>query len=252
MRYSLVSLIVALVLFATLSCGSREPYSQADIDRGARLYEANCSICHGSSGDSVVNVNLRSNRFRHAGSDEELGRIIVDGIPGTSMPPHKLHPADVSGLVAYIRSLRRRSAPVTAGDAARGREIVAGKGGCLTCHRIGDQGSRFAPDLSEVGQDREPAEIREALLNPTAATLGTRYVRAVNREGKVIEGRRLNENTFTVQLISRDDQLLSLAKTDLKEYAVSKTSPMPSYQDKLTPQELVDVIAYLSGLKGIQ
>lgn len=242
-----------MFLFFSLSCGVREQYSQADIDRGSRLYESNCSLCHGANGDSVVNVNLRSGRFRRAASDDELGRIILDGIPGTAMPPHKLHPAEVTGLVAYIRSMRRPPAAVTAGDPARGRAVVSGKGNCLTCHRIGDEGSRFAPDLSEIGELREPAQLRASLLNPTAdATPSSRYIRAVDRDDKVIEGRRLNENTFTVQLISRDDRLLSLVKADLKEYTVSKDSPMPSYGNKLTPQELVDVVAYLGSLKGIK
>jgi putative heme-binding domain-containing protein len=148
--------------------------------------------------------------------------------------------------------MRRPPAPVTAGDPARGRAVVEGKGSCLTCHRIGEQGSRFARDLSDIGEVRWASELRASLVNPTAAEHPHRYIRAVSRDGKIIEGRRLNENTFSVQLISRDDQLISLNKADLKEYAVSRVSPMPSYRDKLTPQELADVVAYLGRLKGIQ
>jgi hypothetical protein len=44
---------------------------------------------------------------------------------------------------------------------------------------------------------------------------------------------------------------VSLAKADLKEYSVSKTSLMPSYQGKLSAQELSDVVAYLLTLKGM-
>lgn len=252
MRERLVLLTLSVLLFFPFSCRLRQKYSQAEIDRGSHLYESNCSFCHGPNGDSVVNVNLRSGRFRHASSDEELGRIIVGGIPGTSMPPHKLDPHEVTGLVAYIRSMRRPPAIVTSGDPARGRALVSGKGSCLTCHRIGDQGSRFAADLSDIGEVRGPAELRDSLVNPTAAEQPNRYIRAVDRDGKIIEGRRLNENTFSVQLITREDQLLSLNKADLKEHAVSKVSPMPSYQGKLTPQELADVVAYLGSLKGIQ
>jgi putative heme-binding domain-containing protein len=251
-RPRLILPTLSVLLFFTFSCRPREQYSQADIDRGARLYETNCTLCHGATGDSVVNVNLRSGRFRRGDTDEDLGRIILAGIPGTAMPPHKLDAAEVRGLVAYIRSMRRPPAPVTAGDPARGRAVVEGKGSCLTCHRIGEQGSRFARDLSDIGEVRWASELRASLVNPTAAEHSNRYIRAVSREGKIIEGRRLNENTFSVQLISKDDQLLSLTKADLKEYTVSRVSPMPSYRDKLTPQELADVVAYLARLKGIQ
>jgi len=44
-----------------------------------------------------------------------------------------------------------------------------------------------------------------------------RYVRAVTRDSKVITGRRLNEDTYTVQLIDTEERLVSLIKSDLRE-----------------------------------
>ena len=76
-------------------------------------------------------------------------------------------------------------------------------------------------------------------------------MRAVTKDGKVITGRRLNEDTYSVQLIDSQERLVSLAKADLKEYAVIKTSSMPSYRDKLSAQELADVVAYLLTLNGV-
>ena len=40
-------------------------------------------------------------------------------------------------------------------------------------------------------------------------------------------------------------------KTNLREYTVLTTSPMPSYEDQLTEQELSDLLAYLLSLKGV-
>lgn len=77
-----------------------------------------------------------------------------------------------------------------------------------------------------------------------------RYVRAVTRDGKTVTGRRLNEDTYTVQLIDTNERLVSFLKADLREYAVLKTSAMPSYKDRLTAEELDDVVAYLRTLKG--
>jgi hypothetical protein len=73
----------------------------------------------------------------------------------------------------------------------------------------------------------------------------------VTKNGKVVTGRRLNEDTWSVQLIDTEERLVSLAKADLKEYAVLKTSPMSSYRDKLSAQELADVVAYLLTLNGV-
>jgi putative heme-binding domain-containing protein len=113
------------------------------------------------------------------------------------------------------------------------------------------QGSRVAPDLSEIGAVRSPGALQKTLLDPTATMLPiNRSVRAVTRDGRIINGRRLNEDTYSVQLINTEERLVSLAKADLKEYTVIKTSPMPSYKDKLSAQELGDVVSYLLTLKG--
>ena len=228
-------------------------YSQTDIDRGSRLYGANCAFCHGAAGDAISNVDLRSGKFRKAVSDEDLGRLIVAGVPGTAMPPHKFQDAELTGIVAYVRSMRDvHAAAVAVGDARRGQEIFAGKGACRSCHRVNGQGSRIAPDLSDIGTIRSATALQGSLLDPTANMLPiNRSVRAVAKDGKVTIGRRLNEDTYSVQLIDTQERLVSLAKADLKEYSVSKTSSMPAYRGKFSAQELADVVAYLLTLNGV-
>jgi mono/diheme cytochrome c family protein len=75
-------------------------------------------------------------------------------------------------------------------------------------------------------------------------------VRAVTKDGTVINGRRLNEDTYSVQLIDDHEKLVSLIKSDLKEYAIATVSPMPSFRDRLTQDEIADTVAYLLTLKG--
>jgi hypothetical protein len=77
-----------------------------------------------------------------------------------------------------------------------------------------------------------------------------RPVRAVTRDGKVINGRRLNEDTYTVQILDDQERLLSLAKADLREFTVLTTSPMPSFKNQLGADDLADLVAYLLSLKG--
>ena len=66
----------------------------------------------------------------------------------------------------------------------------------------------------------------------------------------VIEGRRLNEDTYSVQLIDTQERLVSVMKADVKDFTISRTSPMPSYKDKLESQEIADLVSYLVSLKG--
>jgi hypothetical protein len=77
-----------------------------------------------------------------------------------------------------------------------------------------------------------------------------RPVRLVTKDGRTINGRRLNEDTFTIQLITDQEQLLSVQKSDLREFRILTVASMPSYKDKLGAQQLSDVVAYLSSLRG--
>lgn len=162
------------------------------------------------------------------------------------------HGLPVHAAAAQANPPRPASDPGMPGDAARGKTLFEGKGRCTSCHRVNGQGSRVAPDLSTVGIIGLPEGLRRSLLDPTSMMKPiNRPVRAVTRDGTVITGRRLNEDTHTVQLMDSRERLLQLEKSDLKEYAIGTTSPMPSYTDTLTPAELDDVVAYLVSLKGM-
>jgi len=233
---------------------AQQRYLSSDVETGSRLYRANCFACHGPEGNSIPGVDFRRGQFKRASTDEDLFRVIVSGVPGTAMPPTAVNDAARLALVAYIRSLHDSAAStVGLGDAARGRALVEGKGACLTCHRVNGKGSRVAPDLSEVGGIRTAEYLERSLLDPNESVLPEhRTVRAVTRQGTVITGRRLNEDTHSIQLIDQEEHLRSLDKADLKEYAILTTSSMPSYQGKFSSAELADVVTYLLSLKGVE
>jgi putative heme-binding domain-containing protein len=226
-------------------------YSAADIETGARLYGAQCITCHNLTGDGVGGIDLRRGTFRRVNSDEDLRHTITGGVPGTAMPKFDVTPAEQNALVAYIRSgFEVGGRAVKVGDPGRGKAVYD-KGGCASCHRAAGTGSRKAPDLTDIGTLRSASMLQQAITEPTAFLLPiNRPVRAVTRDGKVINGRRLNEDTYTVQLIDENERLLSLTKADLKEFHVLTTSPMPSFKDKLSPEEIADMVAYLLSLKG--
>jgi mono/diheme cytochrome c family protein len=72
----------------------------------------------------------------------------------------------------------------------------------------------------------------------------------VKKDGTIIAGRRLNEDTYSMQIVDDHERLQSLLKTDIREYAISTTSTMPAYKGVLSDDELADVLAYLLSLKG--
>jgi putative heme-binding domain-containing protein len=183
-------------------------------------------------------------------SDDDLRRVMTVGIPGTGMPPFTFQPSELDGLVAFVRAgFDVGGTAVKIGNEARGQALFEGKGACATCHRVNGKGPRVAPDLSDIGATRPPAALHRSLVEPTRGMWPiNRPVRAVTRDGGTIRGRRLNEDTFTVQVI--DEQAISINKADLRDLELGTTSPMPSVAKTLTGDEIADVIAYLLSLRG--
>jgi putative heme-binding domain-containing protein len=229
----------------------RGPRAMPDpgLDLGGRLYATNCYHCHGD-GNQVAGVDFRKGQFKRASTDADLAGVIRTGVPGTAMPAHSFSAYEMTSLIAYLRSLHSSPESI-AGDAAAGRALFEGKGGCESCHRVNGKGSRIALDLSDIGTMRSAAYFERALVDPAAVLVPqNRFIRAVTREGATIIGRRLNEDTESVQLIDQHEDLVSLQKADLRSYTVLTNSSMPSYKDKLTAKERTDLVAYLVSLKG--
>jgi putative heme-binding domain-containing protein len=253
-----VALAAFLAAFGVAAAGQQflqdhpGQYTQAEIDAGARVYNSQCATCHGPNGDQVSGIDLRRQQFRRSSSDEDLAGVITKGVTGSGMPPFALQPAELVGVIAFIRAgFDPTAKPVKVGTAARGRTIVEGKGACLSCHRINGTGSRVAPDLSDVGVARTVEAMHRSLTNPTSGMMPiNRPVRITMKDGRTIAGRRLNEDTFTVQVIDDKERLLSLPKSDMRTYVVDTQSMMPVFAGKLSEPELADVIAYLLTLRG--
>ncbi|HKQ85899.1 MAG TPA: c-type cytochrome [Candidatus Acidoferrales bacterium] len=254
-RTSAAAALVAFISAVSLPVRAqqmKQSYQQFEIDRGATLYSSNCEECH-ADGSGVPGVNLRTGQFPAGSSDDDILGAIRNGIPGSMMPPHEFPPADLSALLAYVRSLAAdHSSLVKLGDAERGKALFESNG-CFGCHRVGNKGSYIALNLSDAGLLHPPSYIERALLDPDsslAAVPESRQVRAVTKQGRVIAGRRLNEDTYTIQLMDEHQNLVSLDKSDLRLLTVLEESPMPSLKRKLTDAQISDLVAYLSNLRS--
>jgi len=255
MKGVMTMLSLRFCLFALMAgaLSAQQGYSPADIQAGKQLYGVNCSNCHGPNGDFVSGVDLGHGTFRRASTDNELVAIMVQGIMGTPMPPANLSDQQAHQIVAYLRSLAAvtDTSSASKADLAHGKSLFESQG-CLNCHRVKDHGSRVGPDLTNIGARRKRDSIERSIVDPDAEILAeNRYVRVVTRNGATITGRILNEDTFSLQLIDSKEKLVSLQKADLSKFEFLKNSPMPSYRDKLSGEELSDLVGYLVSLKGL-
>ena len=258
-----VYVLPAMALAALIVCGPDVPirgqdrapeYFQADIQYGAQIFARQCTSCHGTSGDLIPGVNFRAGTFKRVVSDTDLRLTITNGVPGTAMQPFTFGASELTGLVSYLRNMNSYDGRnLLIGDAARGQKLFVGAGNCASCHAVNGKGPHVAPDLGDIGALRTADLLHRTLIDPPGSMLPlNRPVHAITKDGKVINGRRLNEDTYTVQLIDEQERLVSLTKADLREFTVLKTTPMPSYKDKFSAQELADLEAYLLSLKGVK
>ena len=117
------------------------------------------------------------------------------------------------------------------------------------CGRHGD-GGRRGPDLSRVRNRRDPDELTSALLTPDEDVTPRWWtVRVTREDGSVIEGLRMNEDTFTLRLMDEQENLWSFSKGRIRSYERIETSTMPSAEGTLTASEVDDLVAYLFSLR---
>ncbi len=238
-RLALAGLGIGLFAQAQVPDAVKNPLEgdRAAIEAGRQLYSSVCQACHGAEARGDRGPALTGS-LRHGNSDTEMFRNVRGGIQGTQMPPFAQFTADqIWQVMAYLRSLSGSSgsSDVVTGDAAAGKAIFDGKGGCRTCH---------ASDLNGAGS-RSAQELRSAVVNP-----GQRPVVTVKtRDGRQYRGLRLNNDTFSLQLVDATGQLRSFAKSALASVDPDAKSVMPSdYGQKLTTAEIQNVIAYLKSL----
>jgi putative heme-binding domain-containing protein len=242
-----------LLVTATLAARATAQHATAfDIEDGRRVYQQSCASCHGPDGNLIAGIDFGRGLYRRAFSDDDLARLIVAGIPSTPMPPNPTMSSDQAlRVVEYLRSMPQGRETAADGDARRGRAGFEGKGECRDCHAVQGVGSRVGPDLTRIGLLRRAGELERSLLDPKAEVQPeNRFYKVSPKGGRPVVGRLLNRDTYTVQLIDLDERLRSFQIADLVEHGFDET-PMPPAREKLSTQEIADVVSYLSSLRGI-
>jgi len=141
-------------------------------ERGAKIYGANCTFCHGAKatgGDTGPDL-LRSTLVLHDQKGELIGLLVRKGRPDRGMPAFPaLSDAQLYDL-AQLLHMRVELAVnrgtyqvlnVVTGDAPAGEAYFNGVGRCNTCHSI-------RGDLAHIGSKFSPADLQQAFLYPGA------------------------------------------------------------------------------------
>lgn len=223
----------------------------SDPAAGARLYRLHCAECHGRSGEGGLGPDLTRGAYRRGSTEQALFQTISSGIAGTPMAATALSDEQLWHIVAHVRLLAGAVRVTVPGNPAAGEKLFTGKGGCVKCHMVEGTGGRLGPDLTQIGSLRSPTHLRASILRPDE-DVGAGYwaVEAVDRNGKTYKGIRMNEDTYSIQILDMKEELHSLSKQDLRALSVDpKKSRMPGYEKTLAAAELDDLVAYLYSLQ---
>ncbi len=247
--------LTSLVCAQDSAPSQRNPFDTSqDAEQGSRLFQIHCSYCHGARGEGGRGADLTNGQYRFGGSDAELFGTIRNGIRGSEMPAVRATDDEVWRMVAFVKRIGSAGLEERArGDVVAGKALYAGKGNCAVCHTIGKDGGSLGPDLTDIGRRRGAKFLEESLVKPEAEVpIAYRAVRVATKSGKTVVGIRLNEDDLSIQLRDTGDNLRSFLKGDIKEIRRDQPSLMPAYGPILSKKELVDLVAYLSSLRGVR
>ena len=134
---------------------------------------------------------------------------------------------------------------LTKADRSRGRALFART--CAACHTLFDAGGKIGPELTGA-QRTKPEYILTKVLDPNAVVARDYQMTVLNlRNGRTLQG-IVKEETDKVVTLQTDKELLRIAKEDIEDRQRTNNSLMPEGQlDKMSDEEVRDLIAYLAG-----
>lgn len=249
--------------YSAVASAAQSVATADELNRGRKLYIVHCARCHGVNGEGGEGADLSRPRLRFAADDAALTKVIRNGIRGTGMPGNIIPTdAEVQAIAQYVRSLGQVEESEPPGDAARGEILFATKGACFACHIVAGKGTGLGPELTDIGARRGLAYLQQALEDPGAshprsvAPLSDRFVgfltiRVATADGREVEGFRINEDAFSIQIRDVAGRMHSFRKQELtKLEKVFGHSLMPGYAEILSASERNDIISYLMTLQG--
>ncbi len=231
----------------------------ADLAEGEKIFKVHCARCHGIAGQGGEGSNLVRSKLKYATDDQALIDLLDEGIPGTGMPAiWTLDEQQTTQVAGYVRTLGQLEAEEMPGNPGRGKDIYQKSGGCPACHIIAGHGIGIGPKLTHVGDQRGLDYLRQSLTDPAATqsqTMGyedylTVRVKSLQAE---VEGLRVNEDAFTIQVRDMSGTIHSFRKDELTEFEkIFAHSLMPEYSAALSDEDMDDLISYMMSLRSEQ
>jgi putative heme-binding domain-containing protein len=122
---------------------------------------------------------------------------------------------------------------------------------CVSCHKVGNTGYTFGPELGDVGKRLTRQELLESIIEPSKK-VDPKYVTTtiVTNDGKTLVGFILAQTEESVTLLMAEGKQATIATSDIDEQLKTNQSSMPeNLASTLSAAEFLDIIEYLSKRK---
>src|SRR5262245_32670314 len=208
------------------------------------------------SSDEVVGLKLlealSAPDLRGAVTVEAIKQRLVKYSPAVQAEAQKLYAMINADYEQQSARLEETLHALPAGDLRRGQAIFnSTRVSCRNCHTIGYVGGKIGPDLTRIGQIRQPRDLVESILFPSASFVRS-YEPVMIRtgEGQIHSGNIKKDAPDEIILTVAADKEIRVARTDVDEILPGKVSVMPAGLDKqLSLQELADLVEFLRNCK---
>lgn len=138
------------------------------------------------------------------------------------------------------------------GDIANGARLFTNASpGCANCHVVNGRGIELGPNLSEIGTKLGKDALLESIFDPSSGiSFGFEAFNFTLKNGDEAYGLIASETADEVAVKAVGGIITRLKKSEIESRQQSKLSIMPAgLQAAMSPQELMDLIEYLSSLK---
>jgi cytochrome c oxidase cbb3-type subunit 3 len=235
----------------TPSFPTRKP-DPAAVERGRTLYELNgCSFCHGKNtrgGDGGPSL-LRSQVVLSDQKGEQISKIVLNGVPNTSMVAFALKSNEIEDIAEFLHSFKvsgddsaRKPPPsIVTGNASAGAQYFAAH--CSACHAAGGTLHNIASRYPN------PRKLQQRWLMPHSGAVTEVVVHPA--QGAALKGILVEMDEFMVSLRLADGTHRSVERRgELPRIEV--LDPLAGHKALLTryrDEDIHNVTAYLVTLK---
>ena len=136
------------------------------------------------------------------------------------------------------------------GDPEKGKTVY--EDNCADCHSLDGEPGEVGPDLSAIGA-KGLKFVAESILRPAAKiTPGFETFVAINKRGRKTVGLKTREEDGEVDITTKDGDVVTLKKSDLKELNQDKlASVMPEdLSSEISVKDYQDILSFLLLQKG--